>query len=610
MKIIALAALVLAACVSACDAKTSVAEAATLEQNKTSTPHIVLDQFGYLPRAPKIAFVREPQTGFDVGLGSPAAERYDLINLATNRAALPMVPQRLSIDELYDPLSGDTLWTLDFSHVTEPGRYVISNERGDRSPEFEIGDDVYKPVLRAALRTFYYQRAGFAKSAPFADKGWTDKASHLGKGQDSEARDFFRKTDESTARDLRGGWYDAGDYNQYMNWTAEYVRTLMFSWLENPKAWGDDFGLPESGNGVPDVIDEALWGLDWLERMQREDGAVNSILGRDVASTPSAAKGPSYYGPHSTSATLSAAGTYAFAAVVLKKQDAKRHAARIARLKTRALKAWAWSEANPNVTFYNNDSRDNSLGLGAGQQEVDDATRIEKRFAAASYLYMLTGETRFAEARDRGIGASEFLKAFPTDAYHNDARDAAIARQYSDFDTVDIAWSISLNTGISLGYVPDAGSVHWGSNSTIARLGVLWLRFGRQSEADSYLHYLHGANPLGLVYLSNTGGLGAERSVNKVYHSWFGAQKTPPPGFLTGGPNPTYTWDACCPSACGDAGANRRCGTSPPSPPYGQPPLKAYADFNDDWPLNSWQISENSNLYQSAYLRLLAHYVE
>ena len=298
---------------SACGARAEPARAA---QTAPSSPHIVADQFGYLPGAPKVALVREPVAGFDAGRGAPAAKSYTLSDARSGRAVMSITPKALT-GTRGDPHSGDRLWALDFSGVTAPGRYVIRDPTGAASPEFEISGGVYKPVLRAALRTFYYQRAGLAKAAPFAETNWTGSASHLGPGQDGQARDFFRPKEASTARDLRGGWYDAGDYNQYTNWTADYVRTLMISWAENPQAFGDDFGLPESGNGVPDVIDEALWGLDWLERMQRDDGAVLSILGRAVASPPSAAKGPSYYGPPSTSATLSAAGTYAMAALLL-----------------------------------------------------------------------------------------------------------------------------------------------------------------------------------------------------------------------------------------------------------------------------------------------------
>jgi len=80
-------------------------------------------------------------------------------------------------------------------------------------------------------------------------------------------------------------------------------------------------------------------------------------------------------------------------------------------------------------------------------------------------------------------------------------------------------------------------------------------------------------------------------------------------GFLVGGPNPSYNWDGCCPSSCGSVGNNALCGAAPLSPPAGQPDQKSYLQFNDSWPLNSWEVTENSNGYQAAYIRLLAHFV-
>jgi len=138
------------------------------------------------------------------------------------------------------------------------------------------------------------------------------------------------------------------------------------------------------------------------------------------------------------------------------------------------------------------------------------------------------------------------------------------------------------------------------------------------AAAESYLHYLHGVNPLGVAYLTNMGAHGAERSVSQIYHSWFAngsaawdsaGESTygPAPGFLAGGPNPSYGWDGCCPDGCG---AGNSCGSAPPSPPTGQPDQKSYFDFNDNWPLNSWSVTENSNGYQTAYIRLLSQFVD
>ncbi len=179
-----------------------------------------------------------------------------------------------------DASSGDRAWWFDFSQVTVPGDYyVLDVEKNVRSAVFRIGDDVYRDVLRHAVRTFFYQRAGFAKEARYAGEGWADGASHIGPLQDKNCRLYNRPADASTERDLSGGWYDAGDYNKYTNWTAEYVIELLRAYDDTPAVFTDDFSIPESGNGIPDILDETKWGMDWLVRMQNPDGSVLSIVG-------------------------------------------------------------------------------------------------------------------------------------------------------------------------------------------------------------------------------------------------------------------------------------------------------------------------------------------
>jgi hypothetical protein len=115
-------------------------------------------------------------------------------------------------------------------------------------------------------------------------------------------------------------------------------------------------------------------------------------------------------------------------------------------------------------------------------------------------------------------------------------------------------------------------------------------------------------------------GYGGDNCVNEFYHSWFsnGSAKWdrigvsthgPAPGFLTGGPNPSYDWDGCCPAGCGGSGNNAICTSESITPPKGQPAQKSYKDFNTSWPLNSWSVTENSNGYQVNYIRLLSHFV-
>jgi len=355
---------------------------------------IMVDQFGYLPELQKRAVIKNPQIGFDRFKAFNPSNRYAVIDTRTRKAVYEGAPVKWNGGKV-DAASGDKVWWFDFSSVTTPGQYVVRDlERGIDSYPFEIGSNVYKPVLQAAFKTSYLQRAGFEKRAPYVDAAYADKASHLGEGQDPQARLYSSKEDRSAERDLRGGWYDAGDYNKYTSWTANYVTILLSAYLENPTIWTDDFGIPESGNGVSDILDEVKWGLDWLERMQNKDGSMLSVMGLSEGSPPSSATGPSLYGPANTSATVTSAGAFAMAAKVYGentnwRSDAKRYA-------DRAKKAWSWAEANPKVKFYNNDANQGSEGLAAGRQEVDARRLEKKRLIAGVHLYALTGERSYS----------------------------------------------------------------------------------------------------------------------------------------------------------------------------------------------------------------------
>lgn len=607
-------------------------------------PHILVDQFGYLPQLEKRAIIRSPERGKDAVRSFAPSERYAVIDTASGQIAYQGTPAAWQNGRI-DAASGDRVWIFDFSRVDKPGRYVIRDlDRSHDSYAFEIGGDVYTPVLKAAFKTFYLQRAGFEKRAPFAPTGFSDAASHLRRGQDSEARLFLRKHDSSTARDLRGGWFDAGDYNQYTSWTAEYITSLLNSYLENPNVWTDDFGIPESGNGVPDILDEVKWGLDWLERMQNPDGSMLSILGRDSASPPSASKGASYYGPANSSATIASAGAFAMAAKVYSAQATSRSAA--ARYERRARQAWDWAEKHPRVVFKNNEEGTISEGLGAGQQEVGPERYARKRLIAASYLYAATNELQFAQAVERAYGRVDPMQADTPNGFEGDmafallyfARQANVPRKFKtkilrDYERGILQAHNGLPAIISGedAYGAYTDGYWWGSNGTKARRGSVFTQAALANIAGApktaylnvashYLHYLHGVNPNGKAYLSNMGRLGAENSVNSFFHAWFphgdrnyddvrSSRYGPAPGFLVGGPNDSYAPDECCANqSCGSRENNRLCRSPILQSVLNQPPAKSYTDFNVSWPLSSWAVTENSNSYQVAYIRLLSKF--
>lgn len=603
----------------------------------------MVDQFGYLPTAQKVAVLRDAVTGYDAADSYTPGASLQVVDVATGSVVFTGTATSWNAGAT-DPTSGDRAWWFDFSAVTTPGTYQVVDSSGNvHSSTFKIEANVYRQVLVQAVRTFFYQRAGQAKSALHAGEGWADGASHLGPLQDANSRRYDAPNDAGTERDLRGGWYDAGDLNKYTSWTAGYVVDLLHAYSQNKPIWTDDFNIPESGNGVPDLLDEVKWGLDWLVRMQEADGSVLSIQGLASASPPSAATGASLYGKASTSATLAAAAAYAYGAKVYGNYGTASFNTYAADLTARAKKAWDWAQTNPNVSFYNNDSAQGTSGLGAGQQETDDKGRAQARLVAAIYLFELTGEARFrdyvdAHYTEAPMFASSWLSPFSS----------GITRPLLHYASLPTA-SPSVATAITQRYVelwdrddyPGWGAIKakrdpyqahlsdytWGSNGVKALAGGMFADLGlyglsTHSAAEisnagaAYLHYLHGVNPLGKAYLSNMGTFGATNSVDQFYHTWFAdgsakwdSVKTstygPAPGFLVGGPNfGQYDWDSRCP------GVSPQCGTARPSPPYGQPAQKAYKDFNDSWPLNSWSVTENSNGYQTAYIRLLARFVK
>ena len=612
------------------------------------SPFIVVDQFGYLPDGEKVAVIRTPQMGFDAGMSFAPGATYALIDAATGAQAYAAAPTAWN-GGATDSSSGDKAWWFTFTSATTSGDYyVLDVDHNVRSYQFTIGDHVYADVLKQAVRMLFYQRVGQDKDAAHAGAGWVDGPSHVGALQDHNCRLFSDKNNAATERDLWGGWYDAGDYNKYTSWTANYVEGLLRAYAENPTIFSDDYGIPESGNGIPDIVDEARWGLDFLSRMQGSDGSVLSIVGEASASPPSAATGQSLYGPASTSATLATAAAFAMAARVLPKVSAGNAAltAVAADSLSRARMAWTWADQNPAVLFKNNDSGSNSSGLGSGQQETDDYGRLVDKLDAAAQLFAATADATYQTFFD---GNYMQLRLFtqndwvaPWDVQGQDAAldyadatgaTASVAKAIRDAYLAGAKSSGNLGaiTGNQDPYLAYLQDYVWGSNSTKANVGNLFFDvvvhgLDASTNADMaragarYVHYLHGTNPLSLVYLTNMYQHGAENCANELFHTWFADGSTqwdrvgvstygPPPGYLTGGPNPGYTWDSCCPSGCGSADNNAMCNAMSLMPPEGQPAQKSYKDFNSGWPLDSWSVTEPDDGYQIAYIRLLSKLV-
>ena len=591
-------------------------------------PHILVDQFGYRPQDPKVAVIRNPQVGYDRADQFAPGSRYELRRTDDGSVVFSGAPVPWN-GGAREASSGDVGWWFDFSSIDKPGRYFVYDvAKQVRSATFRIDSLVYRDILKAAVRTYFYQRSGFAKQAPYAPDCWTDGAAYNGPDQDTEARDITDRHNAQKIRNLSGGWFDAGDTTKYVTFAATAVHQLLTAYQAAPAVFTDDFNLPESGNGIPDLLDELKWELDWAARMQYPDGSVALKVGDIVdtkASVPSADSSPRFYVPACTSATIAAAGMFAHAAYVFREIEPL--AADAHRLRIRAAAAWRNYQASPGkqTACDSGEVRSAKADWSAADQEA-------AAVVAAVYLFAITGEQMYQDYvkshyRDtrpyRDIGWSRYNadqgEALLFFASLPDAdlglRQAIGADKVKDAKDGNQIYGFKPHDDLYRAFMHD-GQYHWGSNGLRANYGNSNLDaviYGLMPDpANAYetraleiLHYFHGVNPFAMVYLSNMYRYGATRSVNEIFHAWFWhgskwgnaltSECGPAPGFVPGGPNASATQSGVPASLM---------------PPAGQPPQKSYKDWNVGWPESSWAITEPAIYYQASYIRLLSYFVQ
>ena len=597
----------------------------------TISPFFRVDQFGYPSDGQKMAFFSKPIEGFNAGTGVTPGNTFEVRQWDNDATVFSGTYESWKAGQLHVQ-SGDEVWWMDFSSFSTPGSYYLYDPSLDwGSYRFEIGPAVYSDVLKTAVRMFYYQRCGTEKPTSFAGN-WADGASHTGMGQDLSCRSILSPNDPNSAIDLSGGWYDAGDYNKYVNFTYGTLHQLLFAFSENPSIWTDDYNIPESGNNIPDILDEILWELNWLKKMQMGDGSVLckvSGMGFTAASPPSTDQTARFYGPAIASSTAVFASVFAHASLVFSESGIADLQNEANDLLARAEEAWSWILQNPSYSYYDN------AGFQTANPEMDEATQLEVRTGAATLLFLATGQpiyhdfiiNNYTSVRPYQWGywypfggpVQDILVYYSS---RNEANETVSQNIRDNFlnsatqgnqDLLPAFWN---EDDAYRAFLKESDYV-WGSNQAKAITGsLLWNLYQYQlspsfdadfqNAASGYLHYLHGANPIGIVYLSNMGNYGAEHSANQIYHAWFedgtpfddaSTSTGPAPGYLTGGCNIYYQPD---PSYSGPF----------LSPPLDQPVQKSYKDWNTSWPENSWEITEPAIYYQAAYIRLLSKFTE
>ena len=592
------------------------------------SPFIKIDQFGYLCNSAKVAVISNPQEGYNADESFTAGQQYQV-----RRWDDDSVVYSGSIEVWNDGAthaqSGDKGWWFDFSEVTESGSYYLYDAENEvASHRFEIGENVYNNLLKQAVRTFYYQRSNYAKEAQYAGD-WSDAVSFEGPDQDRAARDVNDKENPDTERDLHGGWFDAGDINKYTTFAFDPLMQMMEAYRMNPAVFKDDYNIPESGNGIPDLVDEIQYEMDWLMRMQ-DATATNGlflkvgVIDFNDVSPPSADTRPKYYVGECTSATITGAAVFALGGLVFQSQP--QLATYGDTLIARAERAWERAAVTTeNYTVF--EAECDSQEVKAGDADRDELEQREYLVAAAVYLYEATGKTMYRDYVESNyttirpivegfwgpyrLGIPHALLKYTTLPDVSPEVSQAIVNQKAGQTGTFSVDNYRAKTDLYRGFMEDWAH-HWGSNFIRANSGNINLdfeTFGINSDeaalyretAEQYLHWLNGVNPMGLVMLSNMYDHGAEHSVNEIYHTWFyngtkydnalTSEVGPAPGYLSGGPNKSYPIAAV-------------------SPPFGQPHQKSYRDWNTQWNGSfgeeSFRITEPAIYYQGSYIALLS----
>ncbi|QJD91632.1 cellulase [Duganella dendranthematis] len=545
----------------------------------TAADGIKLNQLGFLPGADKVAVVPDG-----------AARDFSIV-----RAGSDTVVQSGTLGQATKaPESGDTVRLAHFASLKTPGRYQLRVAGLPDSPPFEISASAYQAVNAAALKAYYFNRAGIALDAAHAGI-YARAAGH------PDTQVLIHASAASPARPAGSlisspkGWYDAGDYNKYIVNSGISTYTLLAAYEDFPAYFqAQRLNIPESGNGVPDILNEARWNLDWMLTMQDPaDGGVYHKLTNlkfDGMVMPAQATAPRYVVQKTTAAALDFAAVMATASRVYAPYDA----ALATRMRSAAQQAWRWAQVHPRD--YYRQPADVATG-----EYADNDVSDEQAWAAAE-LYITTGDNAYYQALhapEQAMTVSAWSDvrglAWLSLARHRTTLGAA-ADQALIASRVDglaqqlaAAWQQS-PYGITL----QKKDYVWGSNAVVLNQAMVLLHAYRVNgkrayldAAQSGLDYVLGRNAVELSFVTGYG----TRSALHPHHrpSVADGIAAPVPGWLVGGPQPGQQDQQGCPQ------------------PYPSAlPARSYLDHACSYASNEIAINWNAPLvYVSAGLQAL-----
>lgn len=518
---------------------TSATASSTAASSAPAAGTIKLNQLGFLPESAKWAVVP-----------AGAATNFKVIN-ATTKAEV-----------FSDSLSAAAIWAAseesvqlaDFSSLKTPGDYLVRVEGVNDSYPFTIAHDVYSALTAASIKAFYFNRNSAELLATHAGVF----ARPLGH---PDTRVLVHPSAASAARPAGTiisspkGWYDAGDYNKYIVNSGIATYSLLAAYEHFPEIFNNlNVNIPESGDALPDLLNETLWNLEWMSSMQdpNDGGVYHKLTNKKFDGTvmPHQATSERYVVQKTTAAALDFAAVMATASRVLAQYETQLPGMS-AKMLAAAESAWAWAVANPGITYKQPDD------IKTG--EYRDGNLADEFAWAAAELYITSKKDVYYSA----MKPTETLATVPSWgdvrslgwislAHHRENLTAIADKQLianridglaNDLQTI---WAAS-----PYRVTMQKNDFVWGSNSVAlgqAMMLVQGYRLKGKREyldaAQAMLDYVLGRNATDMSFVTGYG----DKATLHPHHRPSEADgiAEPIPGFIAGGPQPGQQDKAGC----------------------------------------------------------------
>lgn len=505
---------------------------------------ICMNQAGYLPGSRKTVILAEEAEGQN-SAENTSEKIIKIYRENENNAVLEKKAEYFGLDED----SGDYIWRADVSELTQEGYYTICGEDGE-NVSLRIMENVYDILNQILCKALYYQRCGMELEEKYAGM-FQRKCCHEGM---AVLLEDYEKLDSEEVKNIRryevqGGWHDAGDYGRYTTAAATALAHILYAYEFFFESFQSSLNIPESGNQMPDILNECLYELTWLFKMQREDGSVcHKLTSMRHANfvMPHEDKRQMILFPASTMATADFAAIMALASRVYGTFDEK-----FAQKAIHAAKrAWNWLEKHPEFIGFENPE-------GCNTGDYADMYDQDERLWASVELYRITGEKKYLLFAERLMNEVADLTAMGWADVAGLAGWAVLEKKiikgekFGDFllenrfetaffEKAEDILKLSKNSGYFAAM--ETEDYGWGSNMVLMNRAMVLVTAYLLKPVQEWkevivqqMDYLLGANATGYSYITEVGKHSCQNPHNRVTVS-DGIEYTMP-GFVVGGPN-------------------------------------------------------------------------